>query len=376
MYKRVRTLLTVLSIAVAFLLYSLLIGANAVFNQVADSARDDLLIVTSRTRSPMPVAYLTRIAEVPGVRSVAKVSWLGGAYQDAKNPLGLMAVDPEELFRVNPDWSVSAEHRAAFAATRTGVLLGRRLQQKFGWKVGDQIPVMSRTFRSDGSTTWNFDVVGVYDNVREPAMNDGAIIHYAYLDESRVANKGAADMYFAAVADPKDAAAVADNIDKGFANSSSATASQPARDLARSFNRRLGDISLFVNAVVGAVFFTVLLLACTTMMQSFRERTVEIGVLRAIGFSHAPILLVVFGEAFLIFASGAIVGIGAALFVFPSLSTLLGTGVGALLNGVQRPPMEVFVVALLTALVFSFVSAFPPAVRALRLQVTEALMAR
>ena len=368
--KPVRTVFTVLSIAIAFLLFGLLQGINAWFSGLITDAHADRLIVVSRISQvePLPIAYMQRIERLPGIRRAAQVGAFAGVYQSRGNDVLVYATNPEAVFDIYPEWRTTPEQLRALVATRTGALVGDVLMKAYGWKVGDRIPLTTSVVKQDGSTDWSLDIVGTYSVAGSEAQANRVLINYAYFDEARQFDKGRVFAFIVSIDDPDRSAAMCATIDALFSNSSDETLTQDEAEYAQAQLRQIGNISVMVNAIVGAVLFTLLFLTGNTMMQSVRERIPELAVLKAIGFSDGMVTALVLVEAILLCMVAASLGLAAAAAVFP-VTESLGIGGGAL-------PASVIALGLAIALVLALVSGLPPARRVQRMTIVDALAGR
>ncbi len=368
--KKLRTLLTILSILVAFILYGYLSAISRALNQGVSVAGADRLMARHKVSivQPLPASYANRIARVAGVKAVTHASWFGGIYQDPKNFFAQMAVVPEAWLAMYPEFLLPPAQREAWLRTRTGVVVGRKTAQKFGWKIGDRIPLQATVWRKmDGSSTWEFDLVGIYDGAEKGTDDTQFFFRYDYFDEARLFGKGLVGWYIVRVQDPAAAAAVAQRIDDEFANSPWETKAETEGAFLRGWAKQIGDITTIMVAILSAVFFTILLVAGNTMAQSVRERTDEIGVLKALGFTNAQVLALVLAESCLLAGLGGTLGLGVAwllissgdptrgalpIFFFPTDNLLLGFGL---------------------ILALGFAAGILPAAQAMRLRIAEAL---
>jgi len=368
--KPVRTVFTVLSIAIAFLLFGLLQGVNAWFSGLIADAHADRLIVVSRVGQvePLPIAHLQRIEQLPGIRRAAQVGAFSGVYQSRGNDVLVFATNPEAVFDIYPEWRTSPDQLRALAATRTGALVGDVLMKAYGWKVGDRIPLTTSVVKQDGSTDWSLDIVGTYSVTGAEAQANRILINYAYFDEARQFDKGRVFAFIVSIDDPDRSAAMCATIDALFSNSSDETLTQDEAEYAQAQLRQIGDISAMVNAIVGAVLFTLLFLTGNTMMQSVRERIPELAVLKAIGFSDGMVTALVLVESVLLCMVAATLGLAVAAAVFP-VTESLGIGGGAL-------PASVIALGLAIALALALVSGLPPARRVQRMTIVDALAGR
>jgi putative ABC transport system permease protein len=370
--KTTRTVFTMISVVVAFLLFGLLQGINQGFGTALSNLDVDRLYVSARTSMTdgMPISYLSRIRAVPGVRAVSMWAYFGGYFREAKTPIPAFATDATELFKVYKEIIIRPEYIEAMEKTRTGVLVGEELAKKHGWKVGDRIPIGTSIWTNkSGSNTWEFDVVGTFDASAYGAGFPTFYLNYSYFDEARSFGSGDVHYYIVSVQDPTQADRISHAIDDMFANSTVETRTQTESALAQSQLKQLGDINFIANAIVGAVLFTLLFLTANTMMQSVRERTSELAVLKTLGYSDAKVLTLILIEALLLYLFAALFGIALAALAFesPGLQTLFGN---------FHMPVIVGLMGFGIAVLLAFVSGFPPAWRARQLNIVDALAGR
>ncbi len=371
--KKLRTAFTLLSILVAFVLFSYLAAIRQAFSMGVDLAGNDRLITTHKTSIIMslPISYLDRIARVPGVKVVTHASWFGGIYQDSsKNFQGVFQgpVEPEAYLKLYPEFILPADQRAAWLADREGVIVGRTTAEKYGWKVGDRVPIQATIWRKkDGDTTWEFNVRGIYDGEKKGTDTTQFLFRYDYFDEARAFGQGQVGWYILKIADPDRAAAVARAIDDQFANSPYETKTTTEKALVQGFADQVGNIGAILTGILTAVFFTLLLVAGNTMAQAVRERTSELAVLKTVGFTGMKVLALVLAESCML--------------------ALLGGGLGLLLGWLMvsaGDPTGGFLpiffmsgedVALGVGLVFALglATGALPAAQAMRLRIVDAL---
>jgi len=370
--KKLRTALTLLSILVAFVLFALLSALKVALTAGVNMADANRLITRHRVSfiQMLPHSYRQRIERIPGVKLVSFQVWFGGIYQDPKNQFGSFPVDPEAFFAMNPELTLPPDQMEAWRKTRTGAVVGRKLADRFKWKVGDRVPLKSPIWPNKNDAEWQFDIVGIYDGTKKTADTSGFLFRYDYFDEARSRQQGTIGWFQVRVEDPKQAGDVAKAIDAEFENSSAETKTETEGAMFQGFAQQIGDIGTIVSLIVAAVFFTILLVAGNTMAQSVRERTQEIGVLKALGFTNLLVLGVVLGESLLI--------------------ALLGGGIGLLLgwlivSGVSQAsfmqtyfplfyiPPQSLALGIGFALALGFVTGFLPALQAMRLRLAEAL---
>jgi putative ABC transport system permease protein len=372
--KRARTVLTLLSIVTAFMLYGMLHGVTAGLDDAIDQMSVTRLRVMNRVNiiDSLPLSYLPQIEALPNVEKVAYYQTFVGYYQEPTNGVAVGAVDIDRMLSVYPEIVLPDDQREAMKRTRTGAVIGRDMAEQRGWKIGDRIPISSQVFRQkDGSYDWAFDVVGIYDfaEAYEDFNASEMWVNYDYFDEARGVGNGLVILYFVGVDDADLAAPISESVDALFANSPAPTQTMNERDFLRAQINQLGDIDFFVTAIIGAVFFTLLFLTGNTMMQSVRERIPELAVLKTYGFGNGLLMTLVFAESLLLCVFAAAVGIAIAATFFPSI--LRSIGVGAL----PMPP-SVFAIGIACAVLLAIVSALPPAMRAQRLNVVDALAGR
>jgi putative ABC transport system permease protein len=368
--KPLRTVFTLLSVVIAFLLFGLLQGVNAAFNQSIDQAGVDRLIVESRVSftEGLPYADLEQIEAVPGVSGVAFASFMIAEYQDRKNTMVALPVDPARYFSVSPEVVVPPDQLDALVHTRTGAVVGQSLASKYGWKIGDRLPLHARNWANrDGSSDWSFDVVGIFRNTRDSSGEQAIVINHSYFDEARSVGKGTVGWYIVRIADPLQAVGVAAAIDKLFANSADETRTMSEKEFSQSFLKQVGDINFIVVAIIGAVFFTLLFLTGNTMMQSVRERIPEFAVLKTLGFSETHVLMLVLTESLALCIAAALAGLTLAALTFPLLRQVIG---------VPALPVNVILTGLGFAILLALAVGLPPALRARRLSIVDALAGR
>ncbi len=370
--KKTRTVLTVLSIVVAFLLFGLLDAVRVAFT-VHESVEGASRLITSSRLSiiqPLPYADMSQIQHVPGVEAVAFANWFGGIYQDRKNFFANFAVSPN-FVEVYPEFLLPDDQKRAFAGTRTAALVGENLAKRFGWKLGDKIPLEATIFpRVDGSNTWTFDLVGIFRarDKQDRGQEDQMWFRYDYFDEGRVLSKGTVGWYVVKVADPVHADTVARAIDKLFANSEAETKTQTEKQFSMDFIKQMGDIGLIVTSIMGAVLFTILLLTGNTMSQAVRERIPELAVLKTIGFSNQSLLWLVLAESLLLVALGGVVGLLLATIGADILSA-------AFRGGAFTVGADSWLMGSVLMLLLGVSVGLPPGLRAMRLRIVDALNA-
>lgn len=370
--KKVRTIFTMLSIVVAFLLFGLLQGVNQGMNALIDNLDVDRLYVSARTNMTegLPLQYQDKIATVPGVKEVAHWTYFGGYFQDQRTPIPAFATNADALFKIYKEMRIKPEYLEAMNRTRTGVLVSEALARQHGWKVGDRIPIGTTIWTTkSGSSTWEFDVVGTFDASDYGQGFPSFYLNQEYFKEASAFGGYVVHYFLVGIEDPREATRISNAIDTLFANSSSETRTQTESALMQMQLKQVGDINFILNAIVGAVLFTLLFLTANTMMQSVRERTSELAVLKTLGYSDEKVLTLVLVEALMlcVFAAGVGLALATALFFSPIVRGFFGA---------IPMPAIVLVAGAAMAAVLAFVSGFPPAWRAKRLNIVDALAGR
>jgi len=369
--KKLRTLLTVLSIAVAFILFGALGSINAAFNQGAEIAGADRLVTIHKVSliQSLPYSYVNRVRGVKGVENVTYASWFGAYYQDPKNQFAQFAIDPESYFDIYSDlMSLPAEQMRAWQNNRIGAVIGTSLAERFGWETGDRVPLFSMFPQQDGNRTWEFVIEGIFSAETSGADSGSMLFHYDYFDEARQWDKGTVGWLVVKVDDPEEAGAVAERIDALFANSPSETKTSTEKAFVESFMKQFGDIGTITALILGAVFFTMLLVAANTMSQAVRERIPEMAILKTLGFSNQSVLVMILAESLLMALIGGLFGL---LFAWLLVSGV-ATQVAAFLPGFSMPT-RVWVNGILAVVILGLVSGLLPALQGMRLNIVTAL---
>jgi putative ABC transport system permease protein len=368
--KKLRTLLTLLSILVAFLLFGLLCTIKEAFSAGVSAAGADRLIVRHKVSLIMslPVTYEQKIEHVPGVDGVVHTSWFNGIYQnEPKNFFGSFPTEPEKFLSIYPENILPEDQRQAWLKTRDGAIVGKQLIDRFHWKIGDRIQLVSPIWPRKGDVPWDFEIVGVYTGAKKNTDTSGFYFRYDYFDEARARGEGMVGWYGVRVKDPNRAEEVAKAIDEQFANSPYETKSEPEGAFAQGFVQQMGNIGAILIAIVSAVFFTILLVAGNTMAQSVRERTNELGVLKSLGFTNERVLALVLAESCVIAAVGGLIGLGLAWLI-----TAGGSPAPTVLPIFYLPPRDV-VIGVVLVFALGIVAGILPALQAMRLQIAVAL---
>jgi len=370
MRRPVRTILTFGAIVVSFLLFGVLMILRVAFTMGVEVAGVDRLMMTNKMSiiQPLPISYLDRIRAVDGVSLVTHQSWFGGIYQDPKNNVFEFSVDPETWTLMYPEFKVPPEQFKAWLADRQGAIVGKDLAARFGWNIGDKIPIKGTFNRPRGGdgVTWEFNLVGIYDGDKTVDKTQ-FLFRYDYLDENRTLGRGATGWYLIKVSDPSRSAETAKKIDSLFENSAFETKTATEKAVAQSFANQVGNIGAIVNAISGVVLFIVLLIAASQMSLSIRERTREIGALKAMGFTDGLTLTLVLIESVALSVLAGAVGLGLAY-----LFSLGGDPTGGLMPIWVFRPQDI-ALGFGLALALGLIAGTMPAMGAMRLQIANAL---
>jgi putative ABC transport system permease protein len=366
---KLRTILTILSIMIAFILFAYLAAIRNAFQFGASVAGANRLVVRHRVTliQPLPQSYERRIEQIDGVADAAKQAWFGGLYQDKQTSWGQIAVDPEEFFPMYPEFILPPAEKEAFLKTRTGAIVGRKTATRYGWKVGDRIPFAATFLTPKQGNTWTFDLVGIYDGKYPDTDTSTFYFRHDYMDENRLRGQGLTGWFTIRVEDPKDAERVAREIDAEFANSPAETKAETEGAFIKGFAEQMGNIGAIVQAILSAVFFTILLVAGNTMAQAVRERTNELGVMKAIGFTDGQVLMFVLAESLLIAILGGAAGIAIGWFLVSQ-----GDPTNGALPVFYFPP-NARIFAVICVFVLGAIAGALPAVQAMRLKAVDAL---
>jgi putative ABC transport system permease protein len=363
--KKTRTALTAGSFAVALFLFGILAVVDGAFQQGVDVAGVDRLVVLNRVSiiQPLPLAYRDRLGRIPGVTQVTFANWFGGVYQDERNFFPQFAIDRENYLKMFPEFVVPNDQWQAFLTDKEGAIVGESLAERFKWKIGDRIPVKGTIFPGN----WEFNIRGIYRGRRVQDDTTQFWFRWDYLDERKAFGKGMVGWYTVRIANPDDAVRLVKAIDDHFANSPAETKTDTEKAFAASFVKQMGNIQLLIMSVGSVVFFTLLLVTGNTMAIAVRERTRELAVLKAVGFTDRFVLGLVIAETMVVAAVGGGVGLGLA-----KLFTLGGDPTGGLLPFFYLPPDSI-AVGLGLALAVGFAAGILPALAASRLRVVDAL---
>lgn len=373
MRKKLRTTLTLLSVFVAFLLYGFLCIIKIGLTGGVEMVGADRLMTRHKVSfiRTLPVSYKERMATIPGVAAVTHMTWFGGVYKDPKNFFGSFPIEPESYFGMMPEFSISPEVMKAWKEKRNGAVVGRATFNRFaasdGWKIGSVVPFTSPIWTPEGKDQWEFEIVGIYDTTKKAADDTSFFFRYDYFDEARERAKGEVGWFSVRVQNPDEATSVAARIDEQFANSSYETKSETEAAWMQGWAAQIGNIGAILVGVLGAVFFTILLISGNTMSLAVRERTQEIGTLKALGFTDDKVLFVIIAESCLVTMLGGFLGLGLAWGIttmdspVPNMFPILIFTNSALITGI------------ILVLVLGVAAGALPALAARRLRIADAL---
>ena len=369
--RKVRTIFTVLSIFVAFLLFGVLMALRAAFSMGIELAGADRLMILNKISiiMPLPESYGDRVRAIDGVKDVTHANWFGGYYRETKNAFANMAVEPESWLRMYPEFQLPEDQKKAWVADREGAIVGADTARRFGWKLGDRIPLEATIYRRPDHTAWEFNIKGIYDSPVKGTDKTQLFFHYAYMYEA-VRESGFAGQvgwYVIRVADPDRSPEIARKIDTMFTNSPAETKTDTEKAFVAGFAKQIGNIALITQLVATAAILMILLITANTMAQSIRERTGELAVLKTLGFGDGRVLSMVLLESCFIALVGGITGLVVSWWIIS-----LGDPTGGFLPTFYFPIRDLILgVALVFAL--GVVAGAFPAWQAGRLRIVEAL---
>lgn len=369
--RKLRAILMLVAIFFAFLIFGVLAGVQNGFNNIGGAAGENRLVTINKINftQPLPISYVERVRATEGVARASYANWFGGYFQEGKNQIVTFAIDPESYLDIYAtDYKLTPEERAAFLADRSSVLIGRKLAERWGWKLGDRIPLSSNIFtnKNTGKQTWELTVAGIMEPAQENADTSVAFFHHSNFNESVTFGRDTAGWIIIETADKKLNTDVSKRIDAMFANSAAETATDTEKAFNQAFVGQLGNITLIVTLVVGAAFATILMIVGNTMVMAVRERTKEIGVMKTLGFPSGRIFKMVLGESLLLSLLGGLPALGTAAVLLELMRAAVGIpGLALTLNYAFLGVAIMLALGLLTGII--------PAWNALRLNIVTAL---
>lgn len=369
--RKIRTIFTVLSIFTAFLLFGVLMAVRAAFSMGIELAGADRLMILNKISiiMPLPESYGGRVQMIDGVKEVTHANWFGGYYRETKNAFANMAVEPESWLRMYPEFGLPDDQKKAWLADRSGAIVGIDTARRFGWKVGDRVPLEATIYRRNNGTAWEFNISGIYDSPVKGTDKTQLFFHYDYLAEA-VRDSGFGGQvgwYVIKVDDPDRSPEIAKKIDTMFINSPAETKTDTEKAFVAGFAKQIGNISLITQLVAAAAILMILLITANTMAQSIRERTGELAVLKTLGFGDGRVLSMVLIES----CSIAIVGGLAGLAVSWGL-VARGDPTGGFLPMFYFPVRDL-IAGVVLVFILGVVSGAFPAWQAGRLRIVDAL---
>jgi len=369
--RKIRTIFTTLSIFIAFVLFGVLMALKAAFSMGVDVAGADRLMTIHKVSfiQPLPKSYLERIRAVEGVTAITHANWFGGIYQEPSNFFAQFAVDPETYLAMYPELTLPEDQKEAWFANRTGAVVGVDTAERFGWKVGDRVPLKGTIYRTPDDSPWEFTIDGIYDSPLAGTDKTMFLLHYDYLDETLTQNygRGQVGWYIVKVEDPARAESVAQRMDALFANSPAETKTATEKVFAADFAKQVGDIAAITTAIAAVVILFILFVAGNAMAQSIRERTNELAILKTVGFNDRKVLTMVLVESSLVALLGGAVGLGVAWLLIAQ-----GDPTGGFLPVFYFPPRDL-ALGVGLVLMLGLLSGVIPALQAGRLKIVDAL---
>ncbi len=366
--RKLRFSLLFISILIAFLLYGVLASIDTLLKTGGDGFQANRMVSVNKINftQPLPISYLNRIRAIPGVKAATHSNWFGGYFQDQKNFMVMFATEPESYLQVYPELVITAAEREKFLKDRTAALVGKEIADKFGWKVGQTVPIFSNIYQQkDGKRSWDFTIAGIFTTSKKNAAPNFVLFNWEYFNETRSFSKDFTGNITFLTESPDMNAAVKERIDASFANSAYATDTVTEQQFAAAFAGQLGNIGLIISIVVGASFLTILIIVGNTMVMAVRERTREIGIMKTLGFSVQRILAMIVGEALLIAMLGGLSGLLLAkLFV----TVLAAGGFGGI-----TIPGSIWIKGIGWMILLGLLTSAIPAYNALRLNIVTAL---
>ena len=372
--SKTRTLLTLLSVVAAFLLFGMLDSVRVAFNAGGQVTGANRMVTMSRLSitQMLPYSLDAQISAVPNVKQAAFAAWFGGIYRDPKNFFANFSVSPNYL-DLYPEFKLPDAQKKAWLADQRGAIVGESLAKRHGWKIGDTIPLQATIFPTKGSNNWQFTLRGIYvvEDPKQKGQENVLFFHWKYFDEANDYVKGRVGWFIVQSANADGADRMAQAIDALSANSDHETKTQTEQAFNQSFAKQFADIGLIVTAIMGAVFFTLLLLTGNTMAQAVRERIPELAVLKTIGFSNRSVLWLVLAESILLVVLGGLIGLGISALIMPAVSAASG-------GAIQLPslPGSTWAMGVGLAVLIGAVVGLLPALRGMRLNIVDALAGR
>ena len=371
--RKIRTIFTLLSVFVAFVLFGILMAIRVAFSGTITISGAERLVMIDKISliNPIPLSYQQRLQSVEGVKDITHANWFGGIYQEPKNFVANMAVDPESWLRIYPEVAMPEDQKKAWLADRTGAVVGIETAKRFGWKIGDRVPLQGVIYLRPDRGPWEFTIRGIYESPEKGFDNSQFFFHYDYVNETlrnQAYGHDQVGWYVIKVADPSQSEPLAQKLDAMFANSPSETKTSTEMAFVAGFAKQIGDIGQIMVWIATAVLFTILLVSANTMAQAIRERTNELGVLKTLGFSDGRILALVLAESCLVALLGGALGLGLAWLAI----SYAGDPTHGMIPPLYLPRRDV-VMGLAIVLTLGVATGLVPALQASRLKIVDAL---
>jgi putative ABC transport system permease protein len=369
--NKLRSMLTILSVGFSLALMTVLYGYLAMQDIWSNEAKVHNRIVVMNKQGfsgELPIAYVDRVRRMEGVKAAVPYAWYGGLYKDERMPFAQFGTDASEVFAVWSEIQIAPEQLAAWQSDRRACVVDRRMAERRGWKIGEQIPLKGTYYPFDLDLT----LVGLFD---PPQPSDSLLFHWEYLDEGLKRDyagqgSGNAGTIFAKAESARVIADLCQAIDDRFASSDNPTRTQTEAAFAQMFTDMLGNIQAYIRNIGLAVMFSLTLVSANAMAMSMRERTTEVAVLKAIGFPRGRVLSMILGESCLIAAVGGLLGLAVGGGVLQLLHQAAPQFFPFALSHMAGPWM-VWIIAI--AMGIGLVSGMVPAVRAAQLSVVDGL---
>jgi putative ABC transport system permease protein len=363
--RRIRTTFTLLCIFIAFMLFGITMTIRNSFSFGVEVVGNDRLVLINKITliMPLPISYMQRIEQTAGVEAVTHTTWFNGAYQQPNNVLNMMAVEPEPFMSIYKEYKLEPGHLEAWMADRQGIIAGKDIAARYGWKIGDRVPFISPAW--EPKEPWEFNVSGIYD-AESGADKTSVYLNYDYLKENQGEETGEVGWYIVKIADPSLATELGKTFDAMFANSGAETKTTTEKGFLEGFAKQIGDIGTITVAIASAVLFMFGMVAASTMVQSVRERTSELAVLKTLGFPDGRILVLVLAESLFITVVGGGFGLAAAWLVVEQ-----GDPTNVLPIFVL--PQKDMVIGVVLMVLMGLFAGIVPALGAMRLKITDAL---
>ena len=372
MRRKIRSTFTLLSIFVAFVLFGYLMAIRSAFSMGIDLAGADRLMVLNKISiiMPLPYSYGERLRTLEGVRQVTFANWFGGYYQETRNQFPNMAVDASSWMEMYPEFTLPEDQKKAWLADREGAIVGSVTAKRFGWKIGDRVPLQATIFSRPDRRAWEFNIRGIYDSPVKGTDKTQLFFHWEFLNEvlknTTFGNK--VGWFVIKVNEPEQSAAIAKKIDTMFTNSPTETKTDSEKNFIAGWAKQIGNISLITQFIAAAALFMMLLVTANAMAQSIRERTSELAVLKTLGFGDGKILGLVLLESCVLAVIGGAAGLGLAWV----LVTVIGDPTGSFLPQFLLPPRDL-VIGMIMVIALGFATGAVPALQASRLRIVDAL---